>query len=84
MAAPPYSMTYKGSGQGESCVYLLWICTSAPSIVYSSAPIPALLLIRTLKRRTTKTEASVGKTTHITTRPTDLEEYMMIDKAKIL
>lgn len=56
------------------------IFTNAPSIVYSSAPIPALVFMRTLKRRAIKTEGSARRTIHTTTRPADLGEYMIDDR----
>ena len=53
------------------------IQTKAASIRQSSAPIPALVVARTLKRRATKQEARVRRTTHTTTRAVELEEYMV-------
>ena len=65
------------------------IQTKAASIRQSSAPKPALVVARALKRRATKQEARVSRTTHTTTRAVELEEYivrfsMMLGRSKFL
>ena len=53
------------------------IQTKAASIRQSSAPTPALVVARTLKRRATKQEARVRRTTHTTTKAVEPEEYIV-------
>ena len=64
------------------------IQTKAASIRQSSAPKPALVVARALKRRATKQDARVRRTTHTTTRAVELEEYivhfsMMLARSKL-